>query len=153
MLPKPKEADDTLLVVKINKRKRAAEDFFIYYRLVFEDGRFLTVFPRAEYKMTRGLPPGEYRIYKRVSVDIETNKILEEAEMDVSLSLKAGELTIFPYQIDLLLRTNPSTQDSRRVVQYFSLEEQQPSDYEEIVSELSESPNFAAWEVDERRSR
>jgi hypothetical protein len=144
-LPKLKNENSTVLVIKKSqlKPKDIHQDFFVNYRLVFENNKFIVVTSKGDYTIIKNLLPGDYKIVKRQSIYKKSWAGRgHDSELDINFSLKSGEITILPYQITFALKKT-----QRGVSQSFSVHILSPAHYEDIVEDLKQYVNFNDWQI------
>jgi hypothetical protein len=140
-----KNENSTVLVIKKNREtpKDIYEDFFINYRLVFENNKFIVVTSKGDYTIIKNLTPGDYKIVKRQSIYKKSWAGRgHDSKLDISFTMKPGEITILPYQITFALK-----ETQRGVSQSFSVHKLSPERYEEIVEDLKQYENFKYWQM------
>lgn len=150
-LPKLKNENSTVLVIKKTqvKPKDIHQDFFVNYRLVFENNKFIIVTSKGDYTIIKNLTPGDYKIVKRQSIYKKSWAGRgHDSKLDISFTMKPGEITILPYQITFALKKTP-----RGVVQSFSAQILSPARYKDIVQDLKQYENFKYWQISKTTQR
>jgi hypothetical protein len=145
--PKIQDKSSTVLVVKKNYVKPAdvRSNYFVDYRLVFDNNRYIVVTSSGDYTIIKNLPPGDYRIVKRQSIYKKAWAGRgHDSNLDIRFSLKPGEITILPYQVTFALKKTRTG-----VSQSFSVQRISDSSYGDIVEELRRYENFNDWKTNE----
>ncbi|MFW5786519.1 MAG: hypothetical protein ACOCYC_04670 [bacterium] len=155
-IPAPKSGAETLLVIPVVREDAGGAIPSAGYFEILLGGegrtlpaRWVRIDGTRPFTVVDGLEPGRYTIRQTRAVGTGDNVVMEmprvgqRRETGVAVEVEAGAITISP--IAFRLRTaqrTPGTFTFR-----LSTEETTPSLRRTVLDELSEDPDFAAWDV------
>lgn len=108
--PRPRSADDTLLVVRIENTGIASPDnLFGEYVLELDTGERLKIYGGHPYSFHRGLAPGNHEVTKIVLVDHDNKRLQSWPGHDIQFTIEEGKVSVMPVAIQLRYTTNRMT--------------------------------------------
>ena len=144
-LPLPENEQSTLLVVNV-KNDTVMKKFFVKYRLVFDDGSYISIYPGQGNKYFSYLAPGNYRIVQLQPDYLASNKIGRTSRLNESFTLEAGKITIFPIVFNVLLERK-KMETGFDLTQSITLTYMSDLQRDEIISQLAQNENFDQWAI------
>lgn len=146
-LPSPENAESTLLVVNV-KYETVMKKSFLKYRLIFDNGSFITIYPKHGNKYISQLTPGNYKVVGFQADYLDSNKLGSRTKTNINFTLEPGKITIFPVVFNVFLK-NTKMETGVDLTQLISLTDLSDIQRDEIMSQLSENETFEQWKIRE----
>ena len=107
LLPKPKSNNDTLLVIKLNRK--GTSDIHSDYILYTKEGGMIKINTKRNLELIRGLSPGAHTIDRVRVVHREYKRTLADWDLadcgmeQIPFYLSPGKITIFPCVLQIAM--------------------------------------------------
>ena len=148
MLPKPQSDNETLLILPIKTIKKANCDFFRHYIIELENtDEIIRIDPQSGYMFVRNLQPGKYTATKLISLH-RGHVRRREFDLNIPFSLSARTITIFPCQLEVLLRKEYREMKSD-YYQYWEFYKLSTREKKNIIEDIKKHKSIEYWRIQE----